>query len=268
MNEMRKTQSLLIIIIVWFLFESCEKVAEYYLGIPLQPDFITEDFKPGLNIFGIIRPDSANGNNMSFVHVQKVIKATGDTTKDLEIKNAEIFIFPLVNNSTTDTISFILNKDTTGTYTRYGPVGIFSPLAGHTYELKCMAVGLPDLGGLTRIPLKPGIIGLSNSSGLVQFDILPDTNTFLYKVYLIHDTNILYNQTFLPAGQENVHVQINVSIPIGTDLFVYAYDENLANYIANSNVAFNINAFRQYDNQVTNGYGVFGSLNFIKTDLN
>ena len=51
---------------------SCEEVADYYLGFNQQPEIIENTFEPGLNLFGILRPDSKQGFNKSFVFVQQL----------------------------------------------------------------------------------------------------------------------------------------------------------------------------------------------------
>jgi hypothetical protein len=257
-------QILLILLVPYILlFNSCEKTADFYFGLTMQPDFVVDDFNPGLNIFGIIRPD-----DKSFVHVQKVIRAVGDTTTDLEIKNATIVVYPLINGQVADTLSFLTDNENSLSYNQYKPVESFFPVPGQSYELKCIAEGLPELGAVTSIPSEPEIYfpSLQVTSGKIEFEILTDTSAYLYIIYLKGGESV-QRILLLPAQNRHTAVTLNTTVTENMELFIYACDQNLANYMINSNTAFNINKFRQYDNQVTNGYGVFGSLNFTSVKL-
>ena len=68
---------LLIVVIFVLIVTGCKKMVDFYLGMPLQPTIDENTFVPGLNIFGIIRPDSTGGYNNSYIMLQKVLPAIG-----------------------------------------------------------------------------------------------------------------------------------------------------------------------------------------------
>jgi hypothetical protein len=66
---------IILMIVLINLLASCKEVADFYLGIPMQPKFEKNSYVPGLNIFGILRPDSTGSYNNSFIEIQKVMPA-------------------------------------------------------------------------------------------------------------------------------------------------------------------------------------------------
>lgn len=260
-------KKLFCILLICITFFSCEKAVEYYFGINMQPDFLEDDFVPGLNIFGVIRTDSTDNINGSFVYIQKVIRAVGDSVSEIEIDSADVCIYRLENGVATDTILFYQSNINDSSY-NYIPQTDFIPVHGQTYELKCSASGLPELGGITTIPLQPEITNLSVLHDKIEFDIIDDTTTFMYKIYLLRGAEVFYSNILIPSSGTLTHFSFNGEASQASRIIIYSYDKNLAAYTANSNTEFNINNFRQYDNQVNNGYGVFGSVNYLKYDLN
>ncbi|NJK86003.1 MAG: hypothetical protein HC906_08615 [Bacteroidales bacterium] len=253
------------VFITIILFGGCEKVADFYIGIPFQPEFLTDDFTAGLNIFGIVRPDtSEKGVNNSFVHVQQVIRAIGDSAENIEIKNAQVTLIRKSQLQVAD--SFLLKMDSVLHHQRnYYPVKDLSPKAGESYELKCSSDNLPVLWAFTTIPNEPVIQQRSVHQKAIEFEIAADSTAFMYVIYLVQNNMQVFKKVILADRGKNHMVSIPENTISGSELMVFAYDTNLANYIANSNTAFNINKYKQYDDQVEGGYGVFGSLNFSKT---
>lgn len=260
-------KKLFCILLICFTF-SCEKAVEYYFGINMQPDFLEDDFVPGLNIFGVIRTDSTDDINGSFVYIQKVIRAVGDSLSEIEIDSADVCIYRLEKGDATDTILFNQLNISDSSYRSYVPQTDFIPVQGQTYELKCSASGLPELGGITNIPFQPEITNLSVLHNKIEFDIIADTTAFMYKIYLLRGDEVFYSNILLPSSGAYTHFSFNGEASQASRIVIYSYDKNLAAYTANSNTEFNINNYRQYDNQVNNGYGVFGSVNYLKFDLN
>lgn len=50
-------------LIFLILAAGCEKIVDYYIGIPQQPKLTEEADTDQLNIFGVLRPDSAGAFN-------------------------------------------------------------------------------------------------------------------------------------------------------------------------------------------------------------
>ena len=65
---------LLFKILLTFSLLGCGESFDFYVGTHLQPDIDDDAFTPGMNIFGIIRPDYTDSINKSFIHIQKVVK--------------------------------------------------------------------------------------------------------------------------------------------------------------------------------------------------
>ena len=58
-----------------------------------------------------------------------------------------------------------------------------------------------------------------------------------------------------------------VDINSGTQLIIYAYDQNLSEYFAAANLSFKPNTYRPPFTNVQNGYGCFWSLNLLVKNL-
>ena len=151
---MKKNPAILILMIAT-LFSGCEKVTDFYIGIPEQPDFKNSDFHPGMNILGILRPDNKNGLNMSFVYIQKVLPATSAFSEELNIPDATVRIFePGVGDSVLFRYD---NPSRTFSDSAYRSVIPFNPQKGKMYGVVCHYAGLPDAVGIARMPDPPAI---------------------------------------------------------------------------------------------------------------
>jgi len=238
---------------------------DWYLGIPLQPDFTEKDFEPGMNIFGVLRPDSTGGYNNSFVYIQQVLPAVGDTTSEWEVTGATVGISygdPLNNMM----VLFVTpHQDSLSAQAYYRPDSNFTPRAGEAYRLYCEAEGLPVLEAETRVPQQPQIREGSLSAGehTVSFTVLTDSACHLLDIYLV--SGQVYQTTRLVPGEggtTEIAFSSATDISHGT-LMIYAYDRHLASYYVTSNVSVNFNKFRKPYSTVKGGYGVFGSLNML-----
>ena len=246
------------------LWAGCDRMVDWYIGIPLQPSFSEKSFEPGMNIFGVLRPDSTGASNNSFVYVQQVLPAVGDTTTAWEVTDAtvevaigteDIIVFPFVNPQ----------QDSLPGQAYYRPETNFTPQAGEVYQLYCHAEGLPVLEAETRVPAPPqiGEGSLVTEAHAVSFTVLTDSVCHLLDVYLVSG-NVYKTMRLVPGDQGTTTVTFSSTADIlhGT-IMIYGYDRHLASYYVTSNVSVNFNKFRKPYSTVRGGYGVFGSLNML-----
>ncbi len=238
-------------------------MVDFYLGVPLQPVIDKNAFVPGLNIFGIIRPDSTMGHNNSYIMLQKALPATG-SDDSLEIDTAIVKVF-LGYKPAENSLCYFLPTDYNGIFNDdyYRPQCDFLPQAGDTILVECTYLELPVLKGFTIVPNKPFLLEntILRTENALSFDIRKDSSIFMYDIYLYYGNQIV-NYLRIPAS-------VNTDTPVrfsqqGIDadsLVLYGYDYNFSNYYLTSNTSLNFNKYRETFTTVTNGYGVFGSLN-------
>ncbi len=252
------------------LLGGCEAITDFYLGIPLQPKIEGNNYLPGLNIFGVIRPDQTDSTNRSFLKVEEVAPAIGNypefTIDSLLVTDAMVS----VQDDSDSIIYFSYSAiGSTGVDRRYRPLANFQPQAGNIYSLKCQTEGLPEIQASTRVPYPPDIIEntLLVSSNSVSFELHQDTTAFLYEAFLYRGQTLSgYILIEAEAGKNSV-LNIELSQPNPDRLEVYVYDQNMASYILNSNTSLNLNKYRKAFGNLKDGYGVFGSLNFVLYNL-
>jgi hypothetical protein len=242
---------------------SCKEAIDVYLGVPLQPRFDSGTFQPGLNIFGVIRTDSTSLYNNSFIIVQKVTPAVGDSS-GFEIDTAVVWVSRIDSYLSDSVCEFTLtNNDSTFRETSYRPNCNFQPKPGDILLAECIYEDLPVLYAKTVIPNK----AVSNSSTVnynnnsVELELLPDTTYFMLDVFVYASSQIIGYQR-LPANEDtNINVTISSIFSQPDSVVVYSYDYNLAVYYLTSNTSLNFNKYRKSFSTVENGYGVFGSIN-------
>lgn len=250
---------------------SCTKDDLYDIVLGPQPVFIGDNtFLPGLNIFGIIRPDSIASQPMTYVHVEKTRPAISNKPDSFRVTDAQVILYKIENNIEIDSI--ILTYSNPGSVfirEEYRP-GKFNPQAGEHYKIVCRKTGLPELTGETVVPAVPQLEGnMVNIKGnIVQFDITGDTSATMYDVYLVADSNT-YMQRIIREKNGNSHINIIVNkVPkAGARLTIFAYDRNLSEYFNEANVFIKPNTYRPPFSNVQNGYGCFGSLNLMVKDF-
>ena len=250
------------------LFNGCSKENLTDLVIGAQPIFIDgHQFVAGLNIFGVIRPDSVNGKSMNVIYVEKVIRAVSRTEDSTTVSDFNATIYKTIDNRMVDSLCFTYKyPDTTFTHQ---PTD-FKPLPGNRFQIVCKSPGLPTLTAETVIPNQPAIVNnsISTANHKVQFSILEDSTAFLYDVYLFVGTNQHY-QRMLRADSGNTPIEFDVDLSDTTvnKLVIYAYDKNLSEYLTEPNLFIKPNTYRPPFSIVQNGYGCFGSLNLLSKKL-
>jgi len=257
-----------ILLIMVFIASGCEKIGDFYLGVHLQPKMEEEQFVPGLNILGVIRPDSTGSYNNSFVHVGQILPAVGDTSSDWELLDALVEIQKTGEAAGTPSIFIRSNPDSLFKTPEYRPDSLFRPMGGESYKLVCSWGTLPVLLAETRVPsvpeLSPGTLSVSASE--VRFSIQTDSSVYLLDVYLITQGKTI-SQRHVPDHVNGNTIIISTGNRQAEELVVFAYDKNLADYYVNSNVSLNFNKYRRPFSYVENGYGVFGSMNLLRVSL-
>jgi hypothetical protein len=253
---------------VLLIVSGCEKIGDLYLGVPLQPKMEKEQFVPGLNILGVIRPDSTGRYNNSFVHVGQILPAVGDTSSDWELMDAVVVIQKAGEVPGTPEIFTRMNPDSLFKTPEYRPDSLFRPMGGERYSLTCSWGSLPVLQAETRVPsvplLSPGTLSVSATE--VRFSIKTDSSVYLLDIYLITEGKT-FIQRHVPDQQEGNTIIFSTGNRRAEELVVFAYDKNLADYYVNSNVSLNFNKYRRPFSYVENGYGVFGSMNLLRVTL-
>ena len=266
---MKKTRIYPILIAVCLsLFYACSDDDVFNVVIGSQPTFVDgHQFEPGLNIFGVIRPDSIDAKPMNLIYIEKVIAAVSDKEDSTTVADFSTTIYKINNNVITDSLSYMFQyPDTT---IIHKPTD-FSPLPGNHFKIICQSSGLPVLTAETVIPNQPVIdndtIYLANNKA--HFSIISDTTAFLYDIYLFIGNNQT-SQRVLRAKTGNTPVDIDATIPAGTPakLTIYAYDKNLSEYLTAANLFIKPNTYRPPFSTVQNGYGCFGSLNLLSKKL-
>lgn len=248
-----------------FMF-SCE----YYLGLDQQPKFKSRNFEEGLNIFGLIRPDSNAGFNKSFVYVHKILPAL-EMEGFYILNNADIIIEKTDNGIVKETLNFNLTPPGSAfADTSYRPVSNFLPVGGEHYRLICKYEGLPDAVGETIIPHEPQIIPgtLAFKGKSLTLSIAPDSLSGLIEIYLLSNNIYFPLSRQIPLPDKETSVELILPFDHkNTKLLIFSYDHNMAVYIGNSNISLNFNKFRTTISTLKSGFGVFGSLNFKEINL-
>lgn len=265
-RNMIKTTFSAVSLLALLMLAGCDKLTDWYLGIPLQPDFTEKSFEPGMNIFGVLRPDSTGGYNNYFVYVQQVLPAVGDTSSAWEVTDASVGVIAGLNTEYPMVFPFSnLHQDTQSERAFYRPEADFNPQPGELYQLYCLAEGLPVLEAETRVPEQPEIIegSLSIAAGMVSFTVLTDSACHLLDVYLVSGT-VHQTKRLVPGAGGSTEISFSTAADISHgSLMIYAYDRHLASYYVTSNVSVNFNKFRRPYSTVRGGYGVFGAINML-----
>jgi len=255
-------------LLIWILLIAAS--CEYYLGINQQPDFTNNDIPEGLNICGVLRPDSAGGTNRSFVFVQRLwpVLVWGDF--DI-VTGVSVAVEHYRNDTLTDTTDFPLQlPDGYHADTLYRTTENFQPQPGDRYRLICRHPDFPEATGEAIFPPEPHIVdnSLSIDGRNVSFRITADTLIAMIDVYFVTPgSNLILARV---ATDENNDTEINIELPAdpeGMQLYIFGYEKNMAVYLGNSNTSLNFNKYRTTISTLESGYGVFGALNYTVVEL-
>lgn len=260
-----KFYTILLSFLSFFIITGCEEATDFYIGIPLQPKFTSENFNEGLNIFGILRPDSARNINKSFVFIETILNAT-EFTEFTAIDSAEVSVYTIGPTGKTDSTLFLYTDYNPVFYdSLYRPQYSFVPEAGINYRITCKFNGYPDAIGETQVPFPPVVDynSLTISENQLKFGIINDSTIRMIDVYLTGNGISTFISRHIPVSGLNTQIQIDTETNLkGMKIRIYGYDANLAAYYSNSNTSLNFNKYRTTYSTLLSGFGVFGSLNF------
>lgn len=244
---------------------------DYYLGMNQQPDFDDENIDEGLNIFGLLRPDSLQNFNRSFVFVQQIWPALGYETFAI-IHNVQVAVEEVEDSILSEVTEFpMLPADSLFADTLYRPVEHFSPQAGKRYRLTCRCEGFPDAIGETVVPAIPEIIdgSLNTDDRNVSFILAADTLIKMLDIYIVGDNYSQFIARIVPDDGADTEIVLELPVdPEGLVLKLFSYDTHLAAYYGNANTSLNFNKYRTTITTLESGFGVFGSLNYTTISLN
>lgn len=243
---------------------------EYYLGYDQQPVFEKHNIEKGLNVFGMIRPDSAFSYNKSFVYVNRLMPVMEPADFNI-LKDVDVKIERIVNDEITETVEFpLIPSDSFFADTLYRPVTYFSPQPGDHYRMTCHYQELPDAVGEATFPPEPLIkeSSLSVNGRVVSFTLVADSLIGMVDIYRLTGESYVPLLRLIPSAIMDTDVKLNLNMdPEGVRLALYSYDQNMAVYNGNSNISLNFNKFRTTITTLKSGYGVFGAMNCTIVDL-
>jgi hypothetical protein len=232
-----------------------------------QPSYLQRiKHRAGLNVFGILRPDSSDGLPLSYVHVEFSYPA--DEMPDSTIvSDAQVRIKKSNGTAVTDSCDLVYS-DFEIFPTREFRDRSFFPMQG-TYQLICRKEGFPVLTAETTMPSVPVIQSgiIHQFKNVLSFSICRDENVGLYEVVL-QGQGWLIRDRFLRPSSGDVPVSLPLhGVPPGASLLVvYAFDINMSEYLT-VNMSLKPNIYQKDFSTVQNGYGCFGSLNIYSQSV-
>lgn len=228
---------------------------------PMPTDIIDTDFKPGLNILGVLRLDGITGT--SFIRVERAYHIEETDTMEWDayfspvVSNAEVIVQG-ATNKISYIFSFVDDSIRGDIYTNDN----FSPLEGEQYSLTINSPELPELTATTSIPVKPSIDSttLVVSDHSVSFDLLSTTDTDIYDVFLVFPNDTLH-QRIVNNNDERISTHFSFSSVLGQAMWVeiYGFDANLAEYLTFT-ITIKPQIYQETVTTVTGGYGCFGAV--------
>jgi hypothetical protein len=252
-----------LITIVLLPVTGCEKILDFYVGMPFQPKNINSVYVPGLNIFGILKTGSSYDTLNHFFEVQRLLNAS-DTTDLTEINDAKITLEQITDRGIRRT--FHLENYDEGKYTS----SELNTSSGEQWNYIC-TYDTFTVTSSTRIPDKPVLQteSLTVTEKNISFSIQPDTTAFLYEIFYLNKSDYV-SERVIPDKNKltNISLSIHFRDPEGNNnLFIFAYDKNYEKYITTSNIFYKPNAFRPRFTTVEGGYGCFCSAASIKIEI-
>ncbi len=257
----------LLIIIFLIMIFGCRDSVDYYLGIPMQPEFNSASQLNGLNIFAIIRVDSIHGDNSSFVHVQKIMPAVGVEydSLDIVIEDAKVHVYRMDNRENVlDTIEFVYNDNVSSLHTKkYVAEKEFSPKLADIFKIKCLGSDSLIAVGTAIVPSAISIDSLHVTDENMILKLSPDASVYMIDVFHV---SAIGHQRIEQAlfdrdnGMELKYSRADFDITKGS-LHIYSYDKNLADYYSLGISSLNLNKYKAEFTTLDTGYGVFGAMN-------
>jgi hypothetical protein len=250
--------------IIVVLISGCQKIGEFYAGMYMQPDLSSEDFKPGLNVYGVLKTGDGYDTLNHFFEVEKVLFIF-DSFDSIYVKSAEVEL-TRISVGGIKTV-YRLNHIRDGVYLNEN----IETAAGDRWLYRCIY----DTFEVTARCTIPNLPQLKNrvertTDNTIQFIVLSDSTACMYDVYLLNGENYYFEKS-VPLKGIDSEFTLNPEwdTSIGTNiLFIFAYDSNLEKYYTTSNTFFKPNAFRPSFSTVDGGYGTFGGISSTMVIVN
>lgn len=238
----------------------CQKALEAYLGFPMQPENIDAEFKPGLNVFGLIKAGPSMDTINHFFEVHRILHVF-DTAATMVIDEANIELTRHRNGN--PEVDYLLRSTSNGRYTS----PFITTEAGDYWEYQCIYDTFL-ITATTWVPNQPEIMdgSLSLAGNKLHFTLEPDTTAYMYDIYFISSDDFVYLRK-IPQQPDPTVVTLEVKAEPYTQgglLYVIAYDANYERYHTTANTFFKPNAFRPRFSTVNGGYGCFGSAHIME----
>lgn len=239
------------------VFSSCVKVGEWFIGLNLQPNMENSLYKPGLNVFGVLKTGPGFDTINHHFEVQQLLDML-DWDNGIEISDAKITLARMADNGTT--IEYF--------YPKHKADGLYfaSSLAILPTE-KWFYTCVYDTFIVSAECIVPNMPRLMNNHPVIdknqiKFDVVPDTTAFMYLAYIMQDEHFAMEQKI--ANQHNVTsfiVEPDWEISEASiKLYLFAFDKNMMTYQTTSNTFFKPNAYRPSFSTVQGGFGTFGAI--------
>jgi hypothetical protein len=246
----------IVILVSFFVLSGCDKMAEYYAGMHLQPSISRDDFTPGLNVFGIIKAgfysDSAN-HHVEVLQLQYI----NDSNDTLIVSGATVLL--TCERVSGERIEYALNYWDEGKYNN----NTIETAPGDKWDFRCIY----DTVLVTASCIVPNVPYIDKTSSnmsdnSLNISLMKDSTAFLYDVYLVDGENFLAQKKKVITGEASkFDFQTTWKLNKETAmLFVFAYDSNMRKYQTTSNTFFKPNSFRPAFTTVDGGYGTFGAV--------
>lgn len=241
------------------MLTGCSDVGEYYVGLNMQPDMSEVPFKPGLNVFGIVKTGPSFDTVNHYFEVHQLADIFNYDEENLIVVDANITLTRQTAGG--DIISYLPKLTPVSIYVDPEiEVGArdqwFYTCSYDTFmvESQCIVPDEPQINA--DIQLNGNQLG---------FSIQPDTTAFMYGVYVIENDNVAYEQILpVPGKATQVNLLLEWRPEKGSgQIFIFAYDENFRTYYTTSNTFFKPNAYRPAFTTVDGGYGVFGAVSSV-----
>ncbi|MGD9994510.1 MAG: hypothetical protein AB7S69_14525 [Salinivirgaceae bacterium] len=243
-----------------FSLSGCQKAMEAYLGFPMQPDNIDAEFKPGLNVFGLIKAGPSMDTLNHFFEVHRILHVF-DTAATMTLDEAQIELTR--HRDGNPSIDYQLRSIANGRYTS----PFITTEAGDYWEYQCIYDTFL-IKATTRVPNQPKIMDGSFyfAGNKLHFTLEPDTTAYMYDIYYLSSDDFVH-QRKIPQQPDPTAVTLEVKTEPYTQgglLYVIAYDANYERYHTTANTFFKPNAYRPRFSTVNGGYGCFGSAHILE----
>jgi hypothetical protein len=257
-------KNLLLLLLIVVLISGCQQVGEFYAGMDFQPKLSRDDFKPGLNVYGVLKTGAGFDTLNQYFEVEKIvfIKESYDS---IYVDRAEISLTrcPVVGSESV----YRLNHLKDGVYLN----AEITTVPGDRWLYKC-SYDTFEVTSACTIPNTPVLKKAPEIMGdhSISFTVQSDSTACMYDIYLLNGEHFFFSKKVPLKGVDtNFNLNPEWDTTTGTNLiYIFAYDENLEKYYTTSNTFFKPNAFRPSFSTVNGGYGTFGGISSTMVQVN